>query len=258
MFEFLKRKPQIARPIFESLGTDMHCHLIPTVDDGSKSEDETYLCLSTMRDAGYNKVICTPHFQYPRFPNEEEDIKERYQYLSEGLSKRGIDGITLAGVGGEYRIDSGFPERMEAGKFLLVAGRYLLCEFSLHQQLMGLDETLFDLQMKGYEIILAHPERYPYYSSQSHRLEHFKEMGIYFQVNVLSLSGFYGESPRVKAFEMIDKGWVEFLGTDMHNTLYARALVDATYDRKIERMMSHTTFMNAELLSLDANSSSKF
>ena len=57
---------------------------------------------------------------------------------------------------------------------------------------------------------------------------------------------------------MIDKGWVEFLGTDMHNTLYARALVDATHDRKIERMMSHTTFMNAELLSLDANSSSKF
>ena len=258
MFEFLKHKPKKARPIFESLGTDMHCHLVPTVDDGSKSEDETYLCLSTMKDAGYNKVICTPHFQYPRFPNDEEDIKTRYDFLRKSLTDKELDGISFAGIGGEYRVDAGFPDRVKAGQFLLVAGRYLLCEFSLHQQLMGLDETLFDLQMKGYEIVLAHPERYPYYSAQSHRLEHFKEMGIYFQVNVLSLSGFYGESPRNKAFEMIENGWVEFLGTDMHNTLYAHALIDATHDHKIERLIQRHTFMNHDLLNLDANASAKF
>lgn len=257
MFEFLKHKPHTARPIFESLGTDIHCHLIPSVDDGSKSEDETFSCLSIMKDAGYNKVICTPHFQYPRYPNDEEDIKCRYKELQKNIISKGLAGIDLAGVGGEYRVDSGFAERANAGKFLLVGGRFLLCEFSLHQQIMGLDEALFDLQMKGYEIILAHPERYPYYSGQSSRLEHFKEMGIFFQINVLSLSGFYGESPRRKAFEMIEQGWVEYLGTDMHNLLYARALVDATYDRKIEKMMAHHTFLNKDMLDLDAKSASR-
>lgn len=259
MFEFLRRKHHVARPIFEPLGIDIHCHLVPSVDDGSKSEEETVACLSVMRDAGFHKVICTPHFQYPRYPNEEEDIKQRFAMLRSGIAKQGgVEGIELVGIGGEYRVDSGFPARMEAGKFLLVGGKYLLCEFSLHQQVMGLDEALFDLQMKGYEIILAHPERYPYYSANSSRLEHFKEMGIYFQINALSLSGFYGDSPRSKAFDMVEKGWVEFIGTDMHNTLYAHALLDATYDHKIEKMLAHHTFMNNELLNIDATPSAKF
>jgi tyrosine-protein phosphatase YwqE len=60
----------------------------------------------------------------------------------------------------------------------------------------------------------------------------------------LSLSGFYGEGPRRKAFEMIENGWVEFLGTDMHNTLYAQALIDASHDRKIEKVIESHTFMN--------------
>ena len=131
--------------------------------------------------------------------------------------------------------------------FLLVGGKYVLVEFSLHQQVIGLDQVMFDLQMKNYEIILAHPERYPYYSGTSSKLQHLKDMGINFQVNILSLSGFYGESPKRKAFEMIEKGWVEFMGTDMHNTLYAQALIDATHDRKIIKLMEKHKFLNSHV-----------
>ena len=126
-------------------------------------------------------------------------------------------------------------------------GKYLLTEFSLHQQVIGLDQVMFDLQMKNYEIILAHPERYHYYSSASSKLQHLKDMGVYFQVNILSLIGFYGEGPRRKAFEMIEKGWVEFLGTDMHNTLYAQALIDATHDRKIIKLIEKHQFLNSQV-----------
>lgn len=259
MLDFLKSKPKTARPIFAPLVTDMHCHLLPRVDDGSKSEDETITCLKVLKAAGFENSIFTPHYQIPRFPNEEQDIKNRFADLKLDIASHGnYEGTNLVGIAGEYRLDTGFNDRIENSKFLLVGGRFVLVEFSLHQQVIGLDEVLFNLQMKNYEIILAHPERYPYYSSSSHVLSHFKDMGINFQINILSLSGFYGEGPRRKAFEMIDNGWVEYLGTDMHNTLYAQALIDATRDRKIEKLMEKHTFMNSKLLNPEETATKKF
>lgn len=248
MFEFLKPKPKTAIPTFASLGIDIHCHMLPGVDDGSKSNEESLACLKVMRDAGFEKVICTPHYQYPRFPNVESDIQNRYDSMLLDFTSLNAQNIPqMIGVAGEYRVDSGFADRIKNNQFLLVSGKYLLTEFSLHQQVIGLDQVMFDLQMKNYEIILAHPERYPYYSSASSKLQHLKDMGVYFQVNILSLIGFYGEGPRRKAFEMIEKGWVEFLGTDMHNTLYAQALIDATHDRKIIKLIEKHQFLNSQV-----------
>lgn len=259
MFNIFKSKPKVARPIFAPLGTDMHCHLLPRVDDGSKSEEETVTCLRVMKAAGFENVIITPHYQTPRFPNEEGDIQNRFADLKLDIASHGnYDGPRLAGVAGEYRVDTGFNDRIASSKFLLVGGKYVLVEFSLHQQVLGLDQVMFDLQMKEYDIILAHPERYPYYSSSSHVLQHLKDMGIYFQINILSLSGFYGEGPRRKAFEMIENGWVEFMGTDMHNTIYAQALIDATHDHKIERLLEKHTFMNSQLLNATSEKGKKF
>lgn len=259
MFEFLRHRPKTPRPIFAPLETDIHCHLLPGVDDGSKSIEESTTCFHLMHAAGFKNVICTPHFQYPRFENNEEDIKNRFAQLTKDLSANAsLSGLNFAGIGGEYRIDAGFNERLKENKFLLIGGKYLLIEFSLHQQVLGLDEILFDMQMRGFDIILAHPERYPYFGSHSSRLEHFKEMGIYFQTNILSLSGFYGENARTKAYEMIEAGWIEFMGTDMHNCIYAQALIDASHDRKIERLIERNAFMNKELLNPAAKPKRKF
>ena len=250
MFDFLKPKPKEPIPIFEGLVTDMHCHLLPGVDDGCRGCDDTIACLQDMKKVGFSKVFCTPHYQYPRYPNVEEDIIELYDMVTKDIRKLDmVHGIELVGVAGEYRIDSGFQQRIEDNKFLLVDGKYLLVELSLHQQAIGIEDILFKLQMKNYEIILAHPERYPYFSSQSPHYSRLKDMGIMFQTNILSLSGFYGEQPRQKAFEMIEDGWVEFLGTDTHNTLYTRALMDATHDKRIQKMMERHghKFLNNKL-----------
>ena len=204
MFLNLFRRKYQPRPIFAPLGTDMHCHLIPKVDDGSKCVEESLECLNTLKAVGYKKVIITPHFQHPRFPNNEDDIVRRYNELKQKAGEAGVE-IEIAGIGGEYRIDSGFAARLENPRFLQVAGKYVLVEFSLHQQMMGSDELIFDLQMKGYEVILAHPERYPY-------------------------------------------RWVEFMGTDTHNTMYAQALSDLSRDRKVEKVLEKYTFLNNTLL----------
>lgn len=245
MFNLFHKK-QGPRPIFAALGTDMHCHLIPQVDDGSKCTEESLDCLRTLQAVGYSKVFITPHFQSPRFQNDEDDIVNRYGELTRQATAAGID-IELAGIAGEYRIDGGFAQRLEHPRFLLLAGKYVLVEFSLHQQMAGCDDFIFDMQTKGYDIILAHPERYPYLSVGGTRMEQLKNQGVLFQCNILSLGGFYGDEPRRRAYAMIEDGIVDFLGTDTHNNLYAKALTEVSCDRKVEKILEKHKFLNNTL-----------
>lgn len=242
----LFKKKYDPRPIFAPLGTDMHCHLIPRVDDGSKCIEESIECLQTLQAVGFNKVIITPHFQYPRFPNDEDDIRHRYEEVKQQAKEQGVE-IDLRGIGGEYRIDSGFQARLDNPRFLKIGDKYVLVEFSLHQQMMGSDEMIFDLQMKGYDVILAHPERYPYMNINGMRMEQLKNQGVFFQINALSLGGFYGDDAKQRAYDMLERGWVEFMGTDTHNTMYAQALRDLSNNRKVEKVLEKYQFMNCEL-----------
>ena len=247
MFDFLFRKKKYEPiPIFEVLGTDMHCHLVPKVDDGSKCIEESVECMKALASVGYKKMILTPHFQTPRFENDEDDIVRRYEEMKRQAADMGVE-IDICGIGGEYRIDSGFAKRLENPRFLQIGGKYVLVEFSLHQQMMGCDEMIFDMQMKGYEVILAHPERYPYLNVGGSRMEQLKNQGVFFQVNVLSLGGFYGEEAKRRAFEMVEGGLVEFLGTDTHNSMYAQALIDITHNRKVEKLLMNHEFLNKTL-----------
>lgn len=245
-----KGKHTKAQPLFECLGADMHCHLLPGVDDGSKSDVESATCLKVMQDAGFNEVYLTPHYYTYKYNNKEDDILRRFDVFKKAMEQYPTP--KLCGVSGEYRYDDGFMPRLKnPGDFLLIANKYLLTELSLHAPFAGYEEAIFDLQsmdeMRDTEIILAHPERYAFYSTKCDELEHLKNMGVYFQVNILSLIGFYGEDCQEKGYELIEKGWVEFLGTDLHTTLYAQALIDSTYDKKLEKMLGKHTFLNNQI-----------
>ena len=98
--------------------------------------------------------------------------------------------------------------------------------------------------MNGYEIILAHPERYPYMNIDGTMMEQMLNQGVYLQCNVLSLGGFYGEEAKRRAFTLIERGWVSFLGTDTHNVLYAQALRDITFNRKVQKILKKYKFLN--------------
>ena len=249
MFDFFRHNSG-PEPSMGVLNADMHCHLIPHVDDGSKGDDETLDCLKTLQQIGYKKVYITPHFNFPRYPNEEDDIVKRFERLREVVEKRRAEqGLTieLAGIAGEYRVDDGFAEKTKNKSFLKIAGKYVLVELSLHQRRMGLAETIFDMQMKGYEVILAHPERYPYYTSHSQEMEELKNAGVYFQLNFLSLTGFYGEGAQRLGLEYLKNGWVDFLGSDMHNAVYAQAARDASANKKLKKILGSHTFLNSTL-----------
>ena len=258
MLGLFKKKKTL--PTFAPLVTDMHCHLLPLVDDGSKSLEESLEVMQAMKECGFEEIKLTPHFNYPRFPNKADDIQERYKHFcAEVEANKGDRQIPrMTSITGEYQIGDGFADYLESGQLLTYRFAdpkrgsekgLLLIEFSLHQKRMGLEDTVFKLQMEGYDVILAHPERYPYFDSHSEVLEQFKEQGVYFQTNILSFDGFYGESSLKKAFDYVENGWVEFLGTDMHNVMYAEALRHASSNRKIIQLIEKNEFENKNLVS---------
>lgn len=249
MLEKLRNKLALRRtkPVMEVLGTDMHCHLLPGVDDGSADPDSTVELLQVMARLGFKKVYLTPHFQ-AKYPNEEEKIKQRYAVLQKEVAAKGGNKLPqLAGIAGEYRFDDIYARQPDGPRPLTLPGKRLLCEFSR----FGTNELPLELfkqfQDKGYSLILAHPERYTYLNIHQPEMKALIDMGVRLQVNTLSLVGFYGDIPRQRGYQYIEQGWVDYLGTDMHNMRYAAALMSATTDPKLLNTLEHCQFKNHEL-----------
>ena len=232
---------------FAPLATNMHCHLLPGVDDGSSNISETISCLKTLYSVGFKKIYFTPHFQ-AHYPNNEEDIKQRFAELKKTLEKEKIDDMPeVIDVAGEYRFDDKFARIPGVDNVLTLPGKRLLCEFSLHFNNFS-PLSLFEEYIKmGYKLILAHPERYPYLNIHSEQIVKMKEMGIAFQVNILSLNGFYGESAMKKGFEYIEHNMSEYLGTDTHNMRYGKALQQTAENKQVQKILKNHKFQNSEI-----------
>ena len=242
MFGIFKKKES-----FESLAVDMHCHLLPDVDDGSSSVSETIQCLKIMATLGYRKVIFTPHFQ-ARYPNTEDDIKRRFNDLKKALADSGEKGLPEVNyIAGEYRFDDKYSKKPGVDNVLTLPGKRLLCEFSLHNINYFPVDTFTEYVKLGYKLIIAHPERYPYLNVHSTEVNKMRDLGISFQVNILSLNGFYGESAMRKGYEYINNGLSQYLGTDTHNMRYIQALQNSAENKEIQKILKNHKFLNAEM-----------
>ena len=242
---------------FSKLDTDMHCHLLPGVDDGSKSVSETVECLHVMRRVGYKHVLLTPHFQ-ARYPNQEDDIQRRFDALKKALDNLHDPDIPeVVAISGEYRFDEYYGRRHDDPMPVVpLPGKRLLCEFSLHRS-GSIPFDIFEAYIKqGYTLILAHPERYPYLGPMMEEMVRLKEMGVLFQLNLLSLNGFYGEAAMHKGWNYVDLGMVHYLGTDLHNMHYANALLHAAQNKRIVKLANSDVLLNKEIL-LPGNASKK-
>lgn len=199
--------------------TDIHSHVVPGIDDGSPSVERSVELVGRMKEWGLEKLIVTPHVTQDTFENTPEIIEEAYGNLRRGLDEAGVD--VEMDHSAEYRIDEMFVEQLEAGMVRRLHGEFLLVENSYIQEAYNLDQILFSISMKGFRPILAHPERYMYYYGNQNRYDELHGKGILFQVNLLSLAGFYGKEPKKIAEMLIDKGYVDFLGTDLHRRTHA-------------------------------------
>lgn len=203
---------------------EMHCHIIPGVDDGSPEMEFSVQYLKALGEMGLERVIFTPHHTEPAFMNTQSKIIPIFNELKEAVAQEQIP-VECENFSFEYRLDESFLHMMESGKFgdencelRPLKNRYLLIENSFVQPLLNLDDVLFNLQDKGWYLIMAHPERYQYYTRRGLKAyEHLQDIGVEFQCNLLSFSGHYGETAQKMAYKLLDEGMVNFLGSDLHN-----------------------------------------
>lgn len=191
--------------------TDWHCHILPGVDDGVEDMETSLAILADYEAAGMKNVWLTPHIMED-VPNTTDDLKERFNELLSAY--RGNLVIRLAS---ENMIDSLFDEILEANDLLPIGDNHksLLVETSYFNAPLRLNETFEKIKAKGYYPLFAHPERYNYIDSIK-EYKRLKNLGVRFQLNLLSLDGAYGPVAKDKSHELLKLGMYDAFGSDLH------------------------------------------
>ena len=237
-----------AAPDLSFLGVDMHSHLLPGLDDGLKTLEETVEYLRHLQQMGYRKMICTPHIMSDMHPNSPETILPKLDLVREAIGKAGLDIQVEAAA--EYMIDLEFEKLVESGKPLPTFGakNYILIEMSYVAPSPNYEKVIFSLQMKGIKPIFAHPERYSYFHSEFDKYQRLIDLGCDLQVNILSLSGFYGKEVKKAGEALFKKGMVSFLGTDMHHQRHMDMLKGIAVRKDFISMATAADLLNKTLL----------
>lgn len=205
----------------------MHSHLLPGIDDGSPDEAISLNLIKGLQQLGYRQFITTPHIMWDVHKNNDSTIGTAHRILEQAMYREGLSVPIRAAA--EYYLDEHFDNLLSRGVPLLtVKDNLVLVEFSFIAPPRNLKEMLFELQIKGYKPILAHPERYNYLVSQKALYDDLKEAGCYFQLNLLSLTGYYGKISNELAHYLIKKKYIDLLGTDLHHERHLEALTTSS------------------------------
>jgi tyrosine-protein phosphatase YwqE len=215
LFFRLFGKKQLVAPFdLSNLENDMHSHLIPGIDDGSQSMDETIAMLCKFENLGYKKVITTPHIMNEVYNNTEEIILNGLAEVQLEAKNLGLKIEIQAAA--EYYFDEILIEKVKNGSVLSFGDRYVLIEFSFQSPPVFESQLFFEMQMAEYKPVLAHFERYSYYHDSLDKAIELRSKGVNIQVNLNSLTGHYGPKVRKQAERLIDSNLVDFVGSDCH------------------------------------------
>ena len=196
--------------------TDVHSHILFGIDDGSRTISESVELLKKLKSVGFNNVILTPHFILDSTYNSnyESNIKI-YNELKERLIDENID-INIY-LGNEIFIDKNVPTLLEKNIITSLNGtKYVLVEFPMHNKLLNIEDMLYEIRSRGYEVVIAHPERYDAFKEDYSIVDTLREDGFLFQSNYSSILGYYGKDSIKLLKYMLKRHYIDFLGTDIH------------------------------------------
>lgn len=246
MFGLFKKKPEKKHANFnyESIMVDMHSHVLPGIDDGAKTPQDSIVLIRKMMELGIKKIIATPHVMIDFYRNTPETINNALEILKAELIKENIDIPVEAAA--EHYFDETFEARVNDGKLITMGDNYALFEFSFINQPPNAISVIQTMNDMGYKPILAHPERYPYMD-----IDQFKNLhnwGCNFQLNTISLTGYYGKEAKRLAESLIDNQLIDFISSDMHHPKHAAAFGDALRTTYIEKLLFDYPLKNTLLL----------
>jgi protein-tyrosine phosphatase len=243
---FSKSKPKRQRFDFSLLNADMHSHLLPGIDDGSEDIANSLELIKGMRELGYKKLITTPHVMWDMYKNTHEVIREKLAEVKEAVKQAGIDVEIHAAA--EYFLDEHVEELLRNKEPLLtIKDNMVLTEFSMAFPSMNIKEILFEMEMQGYQPVIAHPERYTYLERNKDFYRELKDVGCLFQLNILSLGGHYGRSVTELAHYLLKNNYYNLLGTDLHHSGHLEGLQGIEMPDAVKKLLDSGQIINSRL-----------
>jgi protein-tyrosine phosphatase len=243
---FGSKHNQSTNQFVNPIEVEFHSHLIPGVDDGVETLEQSLEILNGFQSMGIRKVITTPHVMSDFYKNSRENL---LPILKEIQAKLKAAGSNLeVEVAAEYMIDDGFIPKIEAGELLCFGPekKHVLIELPFMTEPAIFKEALFELQVAGYKPILAHPERYSYFAFNKSEYEALKNRGILFQVNLLSLIGYYSKPVMETAQFLIDQKMIDVIGSDTHHIRHQQLLPEV-YNNKYYKKVCELELLNNQL-----------
>ncbi len=243
---FRKRKANVNIADYSILNADIHSHLLPGIDDGSPDIETSIQLITGMKRLGYKKLITTPHVMWDVYKNTRHIILEKLQEVKDRLVNEQVEIEIHAAA--EYFIDDHLGELVERKEPLLCFGNnFVLVEFSMVSQPFEWKKTLFEMQIQGYQPVIAHPERYAYLDRNKNFYDELKSSGYLFQLNILSLSGQYGNSVNELARYLTKKGYYDLIGTDLHHVRHLEALKNPSVLSSLQQLLDSGKILNPTL-----------
>lgn len=208
IFDIFRKRHSIVSSSLLKGGEDRHCHVLFDVDDGVKTLEEALNVLEYDEKLGLTDVWCTPHVMED-LPNTTEELRQRFAELQQAY-----DGPLRLHLAAEYMLDNLFEERLKAGDLLTMEEDIILVETSTWNPPTNFYWILKEIMKAGYHPLLAHPERYRYLEDKDYAK--LNGMGVRFQLNLGSLTGYYGPTAQKKAKMILKNGWYSHYGSDCH------------------------------------------
>ncbi len=221
MFFFNKKPKTTLADIIPDGYTDIHSHLIPGIDDGATDEENSLFLINSLKDYGFSQFITTPHIISGVWNNTYENIKVKEASTITSMASNGINAPFKAAA--EYMMDEAFYKLLKEEELLTLKDNYVLVEMSYISPPMQLYDILFELQLAGYKPVLAHPERYMFYHFKFEEYTKLKKAGCLFQLNLLSVTGYYGKPVLDVAKKLIDNNMIDLTGSDTHHERHVEA-----------------------------------
>lgn len=194
---------------------DIHCHLLPALDDGSSSKKETKEMLSLAVEEGIEAIVATPHWESGMSERWEKAYQRAYEGVQQLIQEAQIPIKVYAGS--EIFQNEGRLYSAEHGLHTMNQTRYILVEFPFHTSFSHIQRSVLNLSYEGYWPILAHIERYDALKDLQ-RVEELVEMGAYIQVNTSSIAGANGWMQKRYCLRLMRANLLHFVGTDAHGS----------------------------------------
>lgn len=247
MFSFFKSKKSSIVPgvNFSILKADLHSHLIPGIDDGAQTLEDSITLIKKLMEVGYTKIITTPHIMADYYRNTPDIINRGLDIVREELVRQNLN-IELEAAA-EYYLDETFESKLAKSDVLTIGSGYLLFELSFVSYPPNLFDIIDKIKTRGLIPILAHPERYNYLADSIETFQRIKEAGCYLQLNTISLTGYYGKQTQRTAEQLVDHVLIDFIASDMHHVKHAAALASSLSTPYVQRLLTDYQLQN-ELL----------